>query len=63
MTTKKKPSTIPPKPSDSSGLTEEKILPLVAMFRNENEFPAGPLTAEVHPLEVENYKQGGWLIK
>lgn len=35
---------------------------LVKMMRDEPQFEGGPLTATVHPDEVENYQQGGWVI-
>ncbi len=35
---------------------------LVAMTREEPQFPGGPTTAEVHPEEVANYAAGGWRL-
>ncbi len=33
----------------------------VKMIRDEEQFPEGPYTADVHPDEVENYRVGGWI--
>ena len=35
---------------------------LVKMYRLEPSKPNGPLTADVHPDEVENYASYGWLV-
>ena len=32
------------------------------MRRDEPSHVDGPVTADVHPSEVQNYKDGGWLI-
>ncbi len=34
---------------------------LIKMKRKYPQHPGGPLTAEVHPDEVENYAQAGWM--
>lgn len=36
---------------------------IVKMVRSEEDAQGGPLTAEVHPDEVENFKQAGWKVK
>lgn len=33
---------------------------LVAMMRDEPQFPGGPLVAEVHPDEVQNWLAAEW---
>lgn len=35
---------------------------LVAMVREEPQYPGGPTTAEVHLEEVANFAAGGWLL-
>lgn len=34
----------------------------VSMVRDEPMHPGGPTEADVHPDEVENWKQGGWAL-
>lgn len=34
---------------------------LIRMKRKHPQHPGGPLTADVHPEEVENYAQAGWM--
>ena len=36
---------------------------LLIMVRDEPEFPGGPLSAEVHPDEVENWLALGWQLE
>lgn len=38
-------------------------LTLLIMVRDEPEFPGGPLSAEVHPDEVENWQALGWQLE
>lgn len=35
----------------------------VSMVRDEPQFQGGPVTADVHPDEVENMKLHNWTIK
>lgn len=35
---------------------------LIAMTRYEPSFPDGPVTADVHPDEVENMRAAGWHV-
>jgi hypothetical protein len=41
----------------------DKVRPvkMVKMKRAHPQHPGGPTTADVHPEEVENYSQGGWV--
>ena len=36
---------------------------LIAMIRSKEDAKGGPLTADVHPSEVENWKKTGWKEK
>ena len=42
---------------------ENKKTKLIKMIRSEEDAKGGPLTADVHEDEVENFKQHGWKIK
>lgn len=42
---------------------ETQELTLLIMVRDEPEFPGGPLSAEVHPDEVENWLALGWQLE
>ena len=35
---------------------------IMKMTREEPMFPGGPMTADVHPNEVEAWKLAGWVI-
>lgn len=35
----------------------------VKMYRGEEDAKGGPINAEVHPSEVENWKAAGWKTK
>ena len=49
--------------NENSETTEQAKASHVAMYRDPQVYPDGPFSADVHPDEVENYKQGGWLVK
>ena len=49
--------------NENSETTEQAKVSHVAMYRDPQVYPDGPFSADVHPDEVENYKQGGWLVK
>lgn len=36
---------------------------LIQMIRTIEDTKGGPVKADVHPDEVENYKKGGWIIE
>lgn len=42
---------------------ETQELTLLIMVRDEPEFPGGPLSADVHPDEVENWLALGWQLE
>lgn len=42
---------------------EKKASDLVMMVRDEPEFPGGPLSAEVHPDEVDNWLALDWRLE
>jgi hypothetical protein len=46
--------------NDPVDKTEPKVKH-VKMRRSHPQHPGGPLTADVHPDEVANYSQHGWL--
>lgn len=35
----------------------------VRMVRTEPQYPGGPTRCDVHPDEVDNYTQGGWVAE
>lgn len=37
------------------------MVELVHMVREQPPFPGGPVTADVHPDEVENWRASGWV--
>jgi hypothetical protein len=49
--------------------TDEQLNPapqeleLLIMVRDEPEFPDGPLSADVHPDEVDNWQLLGWRLE
>lgn len=42
--------------------TEAIKIVTVKMVRNEEQFPKGPHTADVHPDEVANWSAYGWTV-
>lgn len=42
---------------------EKKTSGLVAMTCSEEDAKGGPVTADVHPDEVENFKLAGWKVE
>ncbi len=52
---------IAPEEVDDSEESAIDSVELIEMVRNPDKYPNGPLTALVHPLEVENYAIGGWV--
>ena len=42
---------------------EQTGIELVAMMRDTPEFPGGPLSAEVHPDEVDNWLALDWRLE
>lgn len=42
---------------------ETQELTLLIMVRGEPEFPGGPLSADVHPDEVDNWLALGWQLE
>ena len=42
--------------------TQAEAKGTVRMTRSEQEAQGGPITADVHPDEVENYKHAGWVV-
>lgn len=42
---------------------EQTGIELVAMVRDTPEFPGGPLSAEVHPDEVDNWLALDWRLE
>ncbi|MDV0595003.1 MULTISPECIES: hypothetical protein [unclassified Enterobacter] len=42
---------------------EQTGIELVAMVRDTTEFPDGPLSAEVHPDEVDNWLALDWRLE
>jgi hypothetical protein len=48
--------------AENKGKTSEKTTDnkLVRMIRSKELAGNGPTTADVHPDEVDNYKQAGW---
>ncbi|WP_312817801.1 hypothetical protein [Atlantibacter subterraneus] len=43
--------------------TEKKTSDLVIMVRDQPEFPGGPLSADVHPDEVDNWLALDWRLE
>lgn len=35
----------------------------VKMRRDEPVYPGGPVTADVHPDEVDNWRKAGWIVE
>lgn len=42
---------------------EQTGIELVAMVRDTPEFPGGPLSADVHPDEVDNWQALDWRLE
>ncbi|EPL5057054.1 hypothetical protein [Citrobacter freundii] len=42
---------------------QQQVIELVVMVRDEPEFPGGPLSAEVHPDEVDNWLALDWRLE
>jgi len=42
---------------------QQQGIELVVMVRDEPEFPGGPLSAEVHPDEVDNWLALDWRLE
>ncbi len=42
---------------------DQQDVELVVMVRDEPEFPGGPLSAEVHPDEVDNWLALDWRLE
>ncbi len=42
---------------------DQQSVELVVMARDEPEFPGGPLSAEVHPDEVDNWLALDWRLE
>ncbi len=42
---------------------DQQSVELVVMVRDEPEFPGGPLSAEVHPDEVDNWLALDWRLE
>ncbi|NHA23348.1 hypothetical protein GWK88_05625 [Enterobacter roggenkampii] len=42
---------------------EQQGIELVVMVRDTPEFPGGPLSAEVHPAEVDNWLALDWRLE
>ncbi|HCL6635061.1 TPA: hypothetical protein N2Q63_004705 [Citrobacter freundii] len=42
---------------------DQQGVELVVMVRDEPEFPGGPLSAEVHPHEVDNWLALDWRLE
>ena len=42
---------------------QQQGIELVVMVRDEPEFPGGPLSAEVHPHEVDNWLALDWRLE
>ncbi len=42
---------------------EQTGIELVVMVRDEPEFPSGPLSADVHPDEVDNWLALDWRLE
>lgn len=50
-------------PSLQEQLQEQPGIDLVMMVRDEPEFPGGPLSADVHPDEVDNWLALDWRLE
>lgn len=46
--------------ADADAAAAAKVPKLIKMNRSEPVHPGGPVTADVHPDEVENWYAGGW---
>lgn len=45
---------------DQTGASAPVVVFTVPMQRDEPPHPGGPVTADVHPDEVENWRSAGW---
>ncbi|WP_434795839.1 hypothetical protein [Citrobacter europaeus] len=50
-------------PSQQEQQLEQPSIELVVMVRDIPEFPNGPLSAEVHPVEVDNWLALDWRLE
>ncbi|MEZ2586215.1 hypothetical protein ACBQ10_16785 [Kluyvera intermedia] len=50
-------------PSQQDQQQDQTGIELVAMVRDTPEFPGGPLSAEVHPAEVDNWLALDWRLE
>ncbi|EHN8900159.1 hypothetical protein F6T96_002345 [Enterobacter hormaechei] len=48
---------------DAEKLAAQQGIELVVMVRDTPEFPGGPLSAEVHPAEVDNWLALDWRLE
>ena len=48
---------------DAEKLADQQGIELVVMVRDTPEFPGGPLSAEVHPDEVDNWLALDWRLE
>lgn len=47
---------------DNAGALAPAAVSTVAMQRDEPPHPGGPVTADVHPDEVDHYRAAGWRV-
>ena len=52
-----------PVQQDQQDQQDQPGIELVAMVRDTPEFPSGPLSAEVHPDEVDNWLALDWRLE
>ncbi|ENJ2218367.1 hypothetical protein ACND0I_003588 [Escherichia coli] len=50
-------------PAQQEQQQEQQGIELVAMVRDTQEFPGGPLRADVHPDEVDNWLALDWRLE
>lgn len=50
-------------PAQQDQQQDQQGVELVVMVRDEPEFPGGPLSAEVHPDEVDNWLALDWRLE
>lgn len=50
-------------PAQQEQLQQQPGIDLVMMVRDEPEFPGGPLSADVHPDEVDNWLALDWRLE
>jgi len=44
-------------------IEEVEVVQTVRMVRHADYDGDGSMTADVHPLEVDNYRDGGWMVE